>query len=284
MRTFYTSLIILIFSTIWGSCNPKSHAQDQELKEYDLRKPDEFNMPESLFEISGIAFNQGRSDTIYAIQDEEGKLFRLPWNVKTQYHTKFGKKGDYEDVTILRNQVYVLKSNGHIFSFPLSQAAWDEPTDVKEFDKILPKGEYEGMFGDEKSGQIFVICKSCADDNSKKLVSGFVLNPEVNLSTVQKFGINVKEIEDFTKKSGKGFKPSGLALNPITNEWYIISAVNKLLVVADKNWKVKGAYHLGGEAFTQPEGIAFDKLGNLYISNEGDDISEGNILKFLRLK
>jgi secreted PhoX family phosphatase len=62
----------------------------------------------------------------------------------------------------------------------------------------------------------------------------------------------------------------------------MISAVNKLLVVADSNWKITQACQLNGNVFNQPEGIAFDRQGNLYISNEGDDISEGNILKFVR--
>ena len=79
-----------------------------------------------------------------------------------------------------------------------------------------------------------------------------------------------------------GFRPSALAKNPLTKEWYIISAVNKLLVVTDENFKMKDSYALGGNLFNQPEGIAFDKEGNLYISNEGDDITQGNILKFIR--
>ncbi len=39
-------------------------------------------MPESLNETSGISFHKKNDDTIYAIQDEEGKLFRLAWNKK----------------------------------------------------------------------------------------------------------------------------------------------------------------------------------------------------------
>jgi uncharacterized protein YjiK len=58
--------------------------------------------------------------------------------------------------------------------------------------------------------------------------------------------------------------------------------VNKLLVVTDRNWKAKEVCQLDGNTFNQPEGIAFDKDGNLFISNEGDDLSQGNILKFKR--
>lgn len=76
------------------------------------------------------------------------------------------------------------------------------------------------------------------------------------------------------------FRPSALAKNPKTNEWYILSSTNKLLVVADANWKVKTVYPLDLSLFLQPEGIAFDNQNNLYISNEGDKTSKGTVLKF----
>ena len=54
------------------------------------------------------------------------------------------------------------------------------------------------------------------------------------------------------------------------------------MVITDANWKVQDVYPLIGNSFYQPEGIAFDAEGNLYISNEGDELSDGNVLKFIR--
>ena len=279
-KTIFSSILLALVIIACGS----SEKTKEESHEYDLHNPDKFNMPESLYEISGIAFNKGNSDTVYAIQDEEGKLFRLAWDVKVQKHTKFGKKGDYEDVAIINDEVIILKSNGGLFTFPLSEAQFDEPSKVNEIKKLLPKGEYEGMSGDDKTGRLYIICKNCADDNSKHIVSGYIINPMDSTRTLGNFSVNVDEIKDITgKKVDRGFRPSGLALNPVTNEWYIISAVNKLLVVTDANWKVKHAFPLSSNTFTQPEGIAFDKQGNMYISDEGDDLSDGNIMKFKRL-
>jgi len=248
--------------------------------EFDMSSPEKFNMPESLFEISGITFNNGNSDTVYAIQDEEGKLFRLGWKNNRQLHTKFAKKGDYEDVAILKDYAVVLKSNGFLYTMPLSESVFKKSEQTKEWKKMLPKGEYEGMYADNVNEDLYIICKNCPQDDSKNSVTGYILNPFRDSSSITSFSIQVDEIKAITGKVSRGFRPSGIARNPKTGDWYILSAVNKLLVVADKNWKVKGAFPLSGNVFVQPEGIAFDKAGNLYISNEGDDLSNGNILKF----
>ena len=105
------------------ACNNKS-IHKNALTSYDLSKPEKFSMPESLLEISGIAFNKGNPDTVYAIQDEEGRLFKLAWNNKKQVNAKFGKAGDYEDVAILKDKVIVLKSNGTLYSFNLADAIY----------------------------------------------------------------------------------------------------------------------------------------------------------------
>jgi len=253
-------------------------------KEYNLEKPEKFTMPETLLEISGISFNKGINDTIYAIQDEEGKLFRLALGNKKQYHGKFGKSGDYEDLSIVRDKVIILKSNGSLFSFPFTDAIYDEIDSVREYSKILPEGEYEGMYGDEISGKLYILCKNCKVDNNDN-VTGYIYRADGDELTRQgEFNIDVDPVKPFSGKVKKGLRPSALAKNPLTHEWFIVSAVNQLLVITDENWKVKAAYPLNGNTFNQPEGIAFDAAGNMYISNEGDDISAGNILKFARLK
>ena len=120
-------------------------------------------------------------------------------------------------------------------------------------------------------------------DNSKNSVSGYILNPADTTKSIGNFSIKVDEIKAINGKVERGFRPSALALNPVTNEWYIVSAVNKLLVVTNSQWKVLHAFPLSSNIFTQPEGIAFDNAGNMYISDEGDDLSDGNILKFKRI-
>ncbi|MGZ8550164.1 MAG: SdiA-regulated domain-containing protein, partial [Chitinophagaceae bacterium] len=225
-----------------------------------------------------------KSDTVYGIQDEQGRLFRLAWGEKKQNNSKFGKQGDYEDVTILNEQVFILKSNGIIFSFPFADAIYEEVDSVKEWNSLLPKAEYEGIYGDETTGKLYVICKNCPGDNSKDLVSGYIIQAGDSAYQSGTFQVDVNQIKSFTGKVKRGFRPSGLAKNPVTGEWFLVSAVNKLLVATDSNWKIKEACFLNGNTFNQPEGIAFDTEGNLYISNEGDDLSQGNILRFVRSK
>lgn len=282
MKKFYAIILpVLLGIGLLPGCN-STPKEAETFREYDLSKPEKFNLPESLFEVSGIAFDKGKSDTIYAIQDEEGKLFRLAWDVPRQLHTKFAKKGDYEDVSIIRDRAYILKSNGAIFTFPMSEVYYEEPEGVEEVKGLLPKGEYEGMYGDERTGELFVICKSCGKDDSKASVSGHILKtgPGGAIAESGTFSIQVEQIRAKNGNVNRGFKSSGIAKNPLTDEWYIISAVNQMLVVADQQWNVKDVHHLNANQFPQPEGIAFDQAGNLYISNEGDDLFSGNVLKF----
>jgi hypothetical protein len=250
---------------------------------YDFSKPEKFNMPDALEEISGLAFNKLDPSTVYSIQDEDGYVFSQRWGNKKALGTKFAGKGDFEDLGILAQFVFVLKSNGSLYTFPLSDIGKKQSDQVKEWKKLLPKGEYESLYADEAGSKLIVLCKNCELDRNKFQTTGYILSYDKNkgdMSLQTQFTLNIKQIKKLGFKIGPGLRASALSRNPITKDWYILSAVDKMLVVANPDWSIKSVSHLDPGTFNQPEGLAFDKDQNLYISNEGDEIKSGNILKF----
>src|SRR5690606_37212141 len=66
-----------------------------------------------------------------------------------------------------------------------------------------------------------------------------------------------------------GFKPSGLAVHPVTQEIYVLSSVRKAIVVLGADGSVTGAATLPEALLNQPEGLAFLPNGDLVLSSEG---------------
>lgn len=247
---------------------------------YDLNNPQKFIMPQTLEEISGIEFYKGSPDTLYAQQDEEGVLFRLQPGDTRPLRCRFAKNGDYEDLAICNDWVIMLKSNGNLYVFPFSEAGQEKAEHVTEFKELLPEGEFEGMYADEQQGLLYVLCKQGCSNKKDKTSKGFILQllPDGSLAQKGAFTIDVKEIEARAKDKFN-FHPAALAFNSRTAEWFVVSSVNKLLVITDPSWKVKEVHRLNPSIYIQSEGIVFDKDGNLYISNEGNELSRGNMLK-----
>lgn len=271
---------LLLISMIGSSCSQNKTTGGKSPAGYDLNNPVKYQMGTDLLEISGIAFNNGDNSTLYAEQDEEGKIFYFrPGDTKVN-QVKFGKNGDYEDVAILNEQAVILRSDGSLFSFPLKEVKAGQINSIKEFKKVLPAGEYEGLHA--VGGKLYALCKQCAGVNHNKQCNGYIfdLAADGNITQSGTFTIDVQKIATLIGKAKMKFHPSALAKNPLTKQWYVLSAVNRMIVVLDERWNVLQAYPISPRLFLQPEGIAFDKQGDLYISNEGDKITNGNVLLF----
>lgn len=269
-------IFILFLFCLWA-CQGKKDSLGNPTG-YDLGSPEKLRMREALLEISGIAFTD--KDELYALEDEEGQLYRVALSDgRILYSSRFGKKGDYEDVAVTSKHVVVLRSDGALLTFAADQVG-KKISKVSLQADLLPKGEYEGLYA--KGDSVYVLCKDCAKNKGEKYSLGytFAINEKGKLAQKGNFKIAVQEICEQIDKKKLHFRPSAFAQHPKTNDWYFLSSVNRLLVVTDAQWKVKEVCPLPHSPFLQPEGIAFDSKSNLYVSNEGDEIINGSVFKF----
>ncbi|WCT11844.1 SdiA-regulated domain-containing protein [Mucilaginibacter jinjuensis] len=280
-RIKYVSVAMGVFAVFaLLSCVEKVNYESPQ--GYNLNKPKKFFMPDNLEEISGLAFNKGDANRMYVEEDENGRVYYMKPGEKEAKFSTFKQTGDFEDIAIANGQVIMLQSKGKLYTFPLSEVNGQKITNAQEFKDLLPKGEFEGLYANEE-GKVYVMCKHCEMDKTSKQTTGFIFNlsNDGKLAAADTFKINVKHIAQQLNSNQKvTFHPSALAQNPRSKQWYVLSSVNKLLVILNEDFKVMQVFKLNPSVFLQPEGIAFDSQNNLYISNEGDKIDPGTVLKF----
>src|SRR5690606_11988243 len=136
---------------------------------------------------------------------------------------KFGKKGDYEGVAVSKGRVIVMRSDGRLYSFEEPQNFGGALSLVDEWKGLVPKAEYESLAA-LPDGSIFMICKKCDVDKKAAKTSGYELRMDDSgqISKVSEFSIDHQQIEQFSSLNGKDFRPSALAKNHATGEWYIL--------------------------------------------------------------
>lgn len=262
-------------------CGLKKNSKAISPKGYDLQHPKIFYLNDALTEISGIYFYP-KDSSVFAISDEYGFLFKIHLN--KNFITKkwtFGKGKDFEDVNYHDNNFYVLESNGNIQTLRFS-ASGDTITTQTSLFPVKGKNEFETLYYDSVRNSLIMICKDCKADK-KNTVSAWSYHPENNSYSQDVFTINVSLIEEKSGEKILKFKPSAAAINPVTGDLWMLSAVNMLLVVADQNGNCKEVYTLDKSLFTQPEGITFTPSGDLIISNEaGSKYNSASLLIFKR--
>jgi uncharacterized protein YjiK len=242
---------------------------------YDLNKPFLLKLPVELDEISGLAF-YSHDTSVFAIGDEFGFLYKIPLTKgKPIRKWKFSNQGDYEDLVMVDKVFYVLQSNGNIMAF-----TFDDHNQILTQQKQFPASgnEFEILYFDPHIFKLVLLCKDCETDKKKALTAFYfnLLNKQYDDSS----SINVTAIANMIGEKKIKFKPSAAAIHPITDELYIISSINKLLVVTDRKGNVKQTFPVDAGLFKQPEGITFTPEGDLIISNEAADRGVANLLFF----
>lgn len=269
---------ILIASTIFfASCNSKVAYENLSSPEgYDLNNPAVIKLPSYLDEISGIAF-YSKDKGIFAINDEKGWLYKIMMtkNMPIQ-RWKYAKGDDFEDLALVDSIFYVLQSAGSLVEFKFYTS---DSVGVNHYDSDLPgENEFEILYYDKEKHQLILLCKDCEADNKSSLTAiAFDLATHKFLQKPA-YVMDVTKVAAMLNQVKMKFKPSAAAIHPITGELYIVSSINKVLVIADRNGVPKKVHRISPKLYKQPEGLAFTPEGHLLISNESADIGAANIL------
>ena len=273
------TVFIVIFSIFFISCKTKAQKEKFENTEtYNFANPKIINLPQSLDEISGIAYYP-KDTSVFAIIDEDGLMFKVSLNRPEEVKEwRFDKQRDFEDIVYLDSTFYVMVSNGDIDKITfngdkMAVAKVDFPNASKKVN------EFESLYYSADSNKLILLCKQCEDDKKSTLSSYFFSDSAHQFVTYR-----TMETEQLFQKIGskkEKIKPSAAAVNPVTKELYVLCSVNKILFIQDAQGKIKEVVKLDPVLYKQPEGMAFTPTGDLIISNE---VAEGGYATLLLLK
>lgn len=284
IRILILAFLPLIFYRCHLIGNNQTITISDETFQYDLSQPaDRWMLPAELREISGLSYVP--DGQLACIQDEKGIFYKLDFEARDIKKLYFGKKGDYEGVEIVGDSAYVLKSNGNLFAFNYKN---EQPEVRKIKTPLTDENNTEGLAYDPETKTLLIGCKGKAALKSNhakgKAIYAFNLT-ERTLSADPVFLLKNKELKEvlyshhLNPYKQNGFRISGLAVHPVTGKIYVIGTVGKLMMILDRDQKIKSVAPLLPHLFIQPEGICFDPEGVMYISSEGKE-GKGYILKF----
>ncbi len=279
-------LAALVLSTGMSCVNDSKGGKGDKKTTFDLLpKYTVFPLPKELNEISGIVFID--SNRVLAVEDETGTLYQYDLAAeKIVARTRFAGKGDYEDLALVNNDVFVVTSKGDLFRIRDFRAAQPQVDHFKT--PLTAKNNIEGLAYDARNQRLLLASKDeGVDHNKDKEIYAFSLN-SMTLSTQPVYAVKLDAIEQYFKgdaieESSKKFlkalgsenlnevfRPSAITIHPGTGHLYVLSSVNHFIAVLDSKNTLLRVITLKGKIFTQPEGVAFSPSGQLYVSNEAN--------------
>jgi Uncharacterized protein conserved in bacteria len=251
---------------------------------YDIQSPTltiNLATPE-LKELSGLSPTDS-AGIFLAIADERGEVFFIDGNGGGAVVKRilFREKGDFEGIEMVGKSIWAIKSDGDLFELK----DWEgQPPTVETYKTPLKKtDDIEGLAYDPKRNALLLASKSDPKNVAPRMLYAFDL-AEKKLMPEPVYFIHPEEVNDLVpytdQEKRDAFSPSGVAIHPLTGDIYVISTALKRLVVVDYDkGRIKHAVRLDKKLMPQPEGISFDRAGNLYIGSEGKG-NDGLLLRF----
>lgn len=231
-------------------------------------------LPGELAEISGLC--QGmQPDEVFAVQDELGIVYLVgTGSGEILQRIRFDKDLDYEGIARMDEQIFVLEADGDIHYFEYSDTLTEVNARKKETG-FSYRNDTEGICYDSLTGTLLIVPKAQelypqGENEQRRGVYTFDLNSG-KTNPQPTYYIDELEVGQIVYGTNHAyhFRPSGVAVDPLTGDIFVLSAVGNVLVVIDRDSQIKHIELLESSTFRQPEGITFSPNGDLYISSEG---------------
>ncbi|MBC6996680.1 SdiA-regulated domain-containing protein [Neolewinella lacunae] len=245
------------------------------------------DLPAELNEVSGLSVDPNQKNTLLMVQDELGKVYRVSSKTgEVLWATTFWKDGDYEDVEAVGNDIWVVKSTGTLYQ--ISNAGQPEQH-VEKYNTLLTEdNDVEGLAYDRAKNRLLLACKNYSTENGESKNGRYIFAFDLATKTLGSqpaFAIEQQAVQNFLSKCDQtaghaqlcsffmsraeyDLAPSAIAVHPFTGQLFITSSVGKVLMVLESNGQISYLHKLNSDLLPQPEGLAFDAEGELYISTE----------------
>jgi len=271
---------------VLGACRPTPEAQAEQTKataqerakkvaqrlaSVDANSDDDkpvaqWIMPKDLREISGLALlpngqllAHGDEQAIIVVIDPRTGL------IAKRFQLRGGVHGDFEGITVVGNDIWMMQSNGKLFQFRQGDNKAHVPY-VMHDTKLGKECEFEGVAYEPDSSRLVMACKRVTKKGAKDQLilyrislAGGVLGEPSTLSI---------PLEDVIGSNNfKHFHPSDITIDPTTGNYVIIAAQEKAIVVMTPAGEIVRSGTLPGK-HPQAEGVAITPDNVLIVSDE----------------
>lgn len=264
---------------------------------FELKKPARvYQLPDELVEISALTDVDER--TVACLHDEAATLYFLDLTSgEVVRKLPFGAPGDMEGLTRVGVEYFALRSDGLIYRMTIGAAG---ATVGDTFRLSLPETNIEGLGYDEKKGLILIspkgFVKGAKETRDKRSIHAYdpkemelLAAPALTLSVTEVirqaraagFAVPMRTTDNGREVPALKLRFSSVAVDPVSDHYYLLSAVDRALLVVDRSGRLVELDQLDPKLFPKPEGITFLPSGDMLISNEGKG-TRPNILRFTR--
>lgn len=227
----------------------------------------QWRLPDKLREISGLALTD--DERLLAVTDEEAIVYEIDYQdgglVKAFALGNPTVRGDFEGIAVLNGMVWLLTSNGRLYTFREGADGERVPYERTNTD-LGDECEFEGLAAESRTGRLLLVCKE-----SKKKKKGLRIFEWLAAGDKDQKATEIELDEDALEHSidRKQVNPSGIAISPATGNRIVVAAKQRAVFELTRGGRlIDVILRLDAGRHEQPEGVVVTEDGRLIIADE----------------